>query len=92
MSAAVEAAVYSGDRQSDITDQAAMLDLPVTVMRAGVRPDHPNNPQIDISPFWPGLAAYMRRAEDVFLPDLAHAIPMEDPEVVASHILRLRKS
>jgi len=90
--AAVEASVYSGGLQSDITDQAASLDLPVTVMRAGVRPDHPNSPQIGISPFWPGLAAYMRRAEDVFLPDLAHAIPMEDPEVVASHILRLWKS
>jgi lipase len=88
----VEAQVYGGDRQCDITDQAAALDLPVTVMRAGVRPDRPNNPQNDISPFWAGLAAHMRRAEDVFLPHLAHAIPMEDPEIVASHILRLRNS
>ncbi|MBT5110022.1 MAG: alpha/beta hydrolase [Rhodospirillaceae bacterium] len=86
----VEAQVYGGDRQCDITAQAAALDLPVTVMRAGVRPERPNNPQNDISPFWPGLANHMRRATDVFLPELAHAIPMEDPDVVADHIQRLR--
>jgi lipase len=86
----VEASVYGGDRQCDITGLAAALDLPVTIMRAGIRPVRPGAPKNAISPFWPGLAAHMRNATDVYLPERAHAIPMEDPEIVAAHIVRMR--
>ncbi|MGY8960107.1 MAG: alpha/beta fold hydrolase [Alphaproteobacteria bacterium] len=86
----VEASIYGGDRQCDITGLAATLDLPVTVMRAGIRPVRSGAPKNAVSPFWPGLAAHMRNATDVYLPERAHAIPMEDPEIVAAHIARMR--
>ena len=41
------------------------------------------------SPTWPGLAAALPNAEDVFLPEHSHFMPMEAPELVASHLREL---
>ncbi|MBL4721549.1 MAG: alpha/beta hydrolase [Alphaproteobacteria bacterium] len=89
---AVEARIYDEHLECDATGMAATLDLPVTVLRAGVRPLRPGASKDDISPFWPGLAAHMRNATDVFLPERAHAIPMEDPDLVTSYILQMRNA
>ncbi len=41
------------------------------------------------SPTWPGLADELANAEDVFLPERSHFIPMEAPELVVSHLREL---
>jgi pimeloyl-ACP methyl ester carboxylesterase len=39
------------------------------------------------SPTWPDLAKQFPNAQDVYLPDLTHFIPMQDPGLVADFML-----
>lgn len=80
-----EAAMYVGQRgSSTIIEKLPLLTMPITVMRG--RRDPTGRLSLDSSPTWPGLADALPQARDMFLPQLSHFIPMEDPELVAKVI------
>ncbi|PWU09159.1 MAG: alpha/beta hydrolase [Terriglobia bacterium] len=87
---AVEASIYecSKEAAADPSREISAVTVPVTVLRAGF----PSPPLFaeDPSPVDPKLASRFLRGRDVFLPDHAHLIPMEAPELVAGHIAALR--
>ena len=41
------------------------------------------------SPTAPDLASHFEHGEDVYLPEYSHFMPMEDPGLVARHVLEL---
>ncbi len=84
----IEAAVYAGSSGDTIHEQIKKVTIPVRVLRARQRtPDSPMD--MSASPTWPGLAASMPNAEDHFLPQYSHFMPMEDPGFIAAQILDL---
>ncbi len=83
----VEAAIYMGTSGNSIHHMLPNVRQPATVLRAQPRPDEATTIDFSKSPTWPGLAAAMPDAVDIYLPHLSHFIPMQDPELVASHIL-----
>ncbi len=85
---AIEAATYAGSAGGDIYDEIATIDIPVRILRARQRSeDAPND--MSSSPTAPDLASHFRHAEDVFLPEYTHFIPMQDPGLIAGEIRRL---
>ena len=84
----VEASVYLGNTQTDIHHLIPQVSLPVTVLRGRAR-DPDDTPELDFSksPTWPGLADEFPNGRDVYLPELTHFIPMQDPELVARFIV-----
>ncbi|KZX60622.1 hypothetical protein A3709_00690 [Halioglobus sp. HI00S01] len=80
-----EASVYISQAYSDaVLDDLARLKLPVTLLRAQFK-------GLDItdlsgSPTWPELAGQIAQCREVYLPELNHFIPMQDPALVARHI------
>lgn len=85
----IEAATYMGgpgDRQT--YDDIHAIEFPVRVLRA--RPRDPNGPMdMSSSVTFPELWKHFKRGEDVSLPHMTHFIPMEDPDLVARHILEM---
>ena len=80
-----EAAMYLNQHDNkQIHGLLPQLTMPVTVMRA--RPDPENPMNLSASPTWPGLAAALPQGRDMYLPQLSHFIPMEDPDRVATVI------
>ena len=82
-----EASIYVSQAYSD----AVLADLPrvrcpTVVMRA--RYDGPSLTDFSASPTWPGLAEHLPDAVDLYLPEMNHFIPMQDPALVAEHIRR----
>ena len=47
-----------------------------------------NDGKLDLSasPTWPALASVLPHARDIYLPQMNHFIPMQDPELVAGYI------
>jgi pimeloyl-ACP methyl ester carboxylesterase len=85
----IEAAVYTGSAgEGDIYDDIAKITIPVRVLRAKER-DGSNPSDMSGSPVAPGLAAHFQRGVDIPLPEMTHFIPMEDPALVARHIIEL---
>ena len=84
----IEAMTYARG-ESDLTAEAAQVDVPVRVLRA--RPRDPNNPAAAFSgsPAADDLAAWFPRGEDVFLPQYSHFIPMEAPDLIAAQLKEL---
>lgn len=84
----VEASVYLGNTQTDVHDLIPCVTQPVVVMRARARSPE-DLPELDFSrsPTWPGLADAFPDGRDVYLPELTHFIPMQDPELVARFIV-----
>ncbi len=81
----VEAALYAAAATTDIYDEIATIELPVRILRAQEPP--PEGRQgFGYSPTAPDLASHFQNAEDVYLPDATHFIPMESPSLVAEHI------
>ncbi|MFT4614940.1 MAG: pimeloyl-ACP methyl ester carboxylesterase [Bacteroidia bacterium] len=83
-----EAAIYMHheDNQS-IYEELDRIRTPVTLLRA---PSGDSTvPDFTLSPTWPALASALRDCREVYLPHLNHFIPMQDPELVAQHILAL---
>lgn len=83
----VEASVYTGSAMADIYDRVALVQAPVTVLRAKRR----EGPRADVmdfslSPTSPDLAARFKDGVDVYRPDLSHFIVMEAPDVVAGYL------
>lgn len=77
-----EASIYLNQEGNEaIHDLLPQLTLPVTLLRAP--PDPENAVNLTASPTWPGLAAALPNAREIYLPEMTHFIPMEDPELVA---------
>ena len=83
----VEASIYMGSSGTDIFEQIRCIDVPVKVLRA--KPRDPESEAMDFttSPTWEELANQFKVGTDVFLPELTHFIPMQDPGLVARYIL-----
>lgn len=84
---AIEASIYMASLGTDIYDAVRAIDVPVTILRAKERPPGPRE-RMDFSdsPTWPKLAATFKKGRDVYLPELTHFIPMQDPALVARYI------
>jgi pimeloyl-ACP methyl ester carboxylesterase len=91
---AIEAAIYAGASGTDAYPAIESLQIPVRVLRARQRPEGGGASPADMggSPTVPDLATHFRRAEDVFLPEYSHFIPMEAPAFVAGQILEIAGS
>ncbi len=86
---AIEASVYMTSRSNGgIHDAVRSLEIPVRVLRAKL-PAPGEAMDFSSSPTWPGLVDQMRNAEEQFYPQRTHFLPMEIPDEVAGHILRL---
>ena len=72
----------------DIYAEIAAIDIPVRVLRAKPRQEG-EGMSMGGSPTPAYLASRFRHGEDILLPELSHFIPMEDPALVARHILEL---
>ncbi|MBQ63270.1 MAG: alpha/beta hydrolase [Gammaproteobacteria bacterium] len=83
----IEASIYIQAAGTNISDQIRHVDIPVRVLRA--KPRDPNSMEMDFttSPTWPELASQFKLGTDVFLPELTHFMPMQDPALIANHIL-----
>ena len=69
-------------------DQLRKVTIPVVILRAKIRdPKDHNIMDFSMSPTWPELAAHFPDARDVYLPQLTHFIPMQEPELVADFIV-----
>lgn len=83
----IEASIYKAASGRNIFDAVRAIDIPVTVLRAKPRPPGPRDPtDFAASPTWPELAATFKHGRDVFLPELTHFIPMQDPKLTARYI------
>jgi len=88
----VEAAIYMGSSQTDVHEQVAAVEVPVKVLRARQREGDRSEMDFSVSPTWPGLAQSFSQGVDVYLPELSHFIPMQDPALMAAHILEQAKT
>jgi pimeloyl-ACP methyl ester carboxylesterase len=88
---AVEAATYAGSGEGvGIYDSIAALTLPVRILRARQREERPGAPMdMSSSPTTPDLASFFADAEDVYLPQYSHFIPMEAPGFIADQVLEM---
>jgi len=79
----MEASIYQSSRSNaGIFEAAKKVEIPVLVVRA-MQTDMGN---FKGSPTWPGLAATMPNAVDLYRPDRTHFHPFEDPEDAAKII------
>lgn len=84
----VESSVYVSSTSVNIYDLVSEIEQPVTVLRAHMR-DFEAAAELDFSasPTWEHLAAQFPNGRDVYLPELSHFIPMEEPELVARYVV-----
>jgi pimeloyl-ACP methyl ester carboxylesterase len=80
----VEAALYAAASSTDIYDEIATIEVPVRILRA--QQPGPDGKRFISSPTAPDLSSKFRNAQDVYLPDATHFIPMESPSLVAEHL------
>ncbi len=81
----LEGSVYMGSMCLDPYPLVERIDMPVTILRA---PQNRREGVIDFtqSPTWPKLASRFADARDVYIPELTHFMPMQDPERIATFI------
>lgn len=82
----IEAAIYMGSGQDNIYAELPRITMPVTLLRAKPKLGPRTEMDFSVSPTYPGLAALLPDAEDVYLPDISHFMPMQDPALVAGYI------
>lgn len=83
----VEASIYLGNTRSNIYERLSEIRIPVVVLRAKARdPDAHDIMDFASSPTWEGLAAALADGRDVYLPQLSHFMPMQDPQLTARFI------
>lgn len=90
----VEASIYMANASTDVHDRIPQVQTPVSVMRARERdfsrPPEAGAPMdFSTSPTWPALAASFPDGTDVYLPELTHFIPMQEPKRVADYLCRV---
>ena len=80
-----EASVYAtqGHGESVLTE-LPRLHTPVTLLRAKYSGIVPGD--FTVSPTWPELASQLPNCREVYLPEMNHFIPMQDPALVANYI------
>lgn len=81
----LEASVYMGSMCFDPYPLVAQINNPVTILRAP-RIEEGGGLDFTKSPTWPGLAAAFPNAREIYLPDLTHFMPMQDPNRIAEYI------
>ena len=81
----IEAATYAGSSGGDIYDEIATIEIPVRILRAQERTQD-YAADMSRSPTAPDLASHFQHAEDVYLPQYTHFIPMQDPAFIAEQI------
>ena len=83
----VEASVYMNSWRAYLHERLIGIEAPVTLLRARRR-QLPKLGQTDYagSPAWERLSEKFRQAEDIYLPEYTHFIPMENPALVAGYI------
>lgn len=85
---AIEASIYMGSLATNIHDAVRKVTAPVTILRAKEREPGPRDARdFSLSPTWPNLANAFPNARDVYLPELTHFIPMQDPAMTARFII-----
>jgi pimeloyl-ACP methyl ester carboxylesterase len=86
---AIEASIYMGSTGTDIYALAKTIDVPVLVLRAKMRDTNVARDYTDFaaSPTWECVAQTFPKGHDVYLPELTHFIPMQEPELIARYIL-----
>lgn len=83
----VEATIYMGSASEDVHKKVREIQIPVKVLRAKMRKTGDETMDFSSSPTWEFLADEFKYGRDVYLPELTHFIPMQDPGLVARHIL-----
>jgi pimeloyl-ACP methyl ester carboxylesterase len=80
-----EAGIYVNQKGNEaILRELPGIVTPVILLRAP--PGDDSLPNLSTSPTWPGLAAALPDCQEVYLPQLNHFIPMQDPALVAAYI------
>ena len=81
-----EAAIYlSSLGNRAVLTALPLVTTPVTLLRA--RDSGGGGGDLSSSPTWPGLAQALPNCSEHYLPEMNHFIPMQDPAMVAGHIL-----
>lgn len=85
----VEASVYMNSWRAYLHPRLGEIEAPVTILRARRR-QLPKLGQTDYSgsPTWERLHELFAHAEDIYLPEYTHFIPMQNPALVAGYIKR----
>jgi pimeloyl-ACP methyl ester carboxylesterase len=85
----VESSIYVTSAGTDVYEMVRSIQIPVTVLRAKMR-DFSKAGEMDFaaSPTFEGLAGEFVKGTDVYLPELSHFIPMQDPKLVADFIIK----
>lgn len=82
---AIEAAIYAAGVEADIYAELPAITMPVRLVRAGTL--EPTQVwDMSASATAPDLVQHVPRAEDVYLPEYTHFVPMEHPALIAQHI------
>jgi pimeloyl-ACP methyl ester carboxylesterase len=80
-----EASIYMSQRGNDeIYSELAKIDTRAILLRAKASGN--DLPDLSTSPTWPELASIFPNCEDIYLPDMNHFIPMQNPALVAGYI------
>ena len=80
-----EAGIYLHQKGNEAAlEELPNIHTPVTLLRAP--PGDDARPNLSLSPTWPGLATALPNCQEIYLPDLNHFIPMQNPELVAHYI------
>ncbi len=85
-----EASVYMSHRSVNPLGQLSEFSVPTKILRAYFEFNRePGKIDFSLSPTWPELTSVFKEgvAKDVYLPNLTHFIPMQDPELTAKEIL-----
>lgn len=84
-----EASIYISQKGNEVIhEMIPAINTPVTLLRAP--PGEEGELNLTTSPTWPGLADALPNCQEVYLPDMNHFIPMQDPVLVARHIEAIR--
>ena len=82
----IEASIYMTNQGTDIYPLLGTIEQPVTVVRARQRDPDSTTMDFSASPTWPELAGVFKNGTDIYLPELTHFMPMQEPELVARMI------
>lgn len=84
----VEAANYTQSTGSNLIDRLGEVPHPALVLRAMARPEGERDiMDFSASPTWPGLADALPQGRDLYLPELTHFMPMQNPARIATILL-----
>ncbi|MEW4466524.1 alpha/beta hydrolase [Parasphingorhabdus sp. JC815] len=83
----LEASVYEGFRLVDPYPFVERISLPVAILRAQMAEDDVTAVRdFANSPTWPDLVNSFANAKELYIPELSHFMPMQDPERIAGYI------